>query len=272
MLSIEEIKLTIDTLKKLKGENFQEFIDQYLKKLESLALQIDAYNNDQIAQLDKTRDWYAKDIDWRHERRDSVYDELLTKLIESKIFQFAKTGSASHLYNSLEIGPGYGRFSRMFLSWRLNFYVDLLPQCESKIKKLFKPEQHKYIRFYTTDRTNCSQIPTQSCSFVFSWDTIPYFTQAHIKEYLRDIYRVILPGGYCLIHYADCHYEKDLHEAKRGYWNYNTKTTMRQIIEDTGYTVIEMDQFRPGANYAIFQKPGKDNPVLYNVLEIPVEK
>ena len=110
MLSIEEIKLTIDTLKKLKGENFQEFIDQYLKKLESLALQIDAYNDDQIAQLDKTRDWYAKDMDWRHERRDSVYDELLNKLIESKIFQFAKTGSASHLYNSLELVPGMADF------------------------------------------------------------------------------------------------------------------------------------------------------------------
>jgi hypothetical protein len=272
MLSIEEIKLTIDTLKKLKGENFQEFIDLYLKRLESLALQVDAYNDDQIAQLDKTRDWYAKDLDWRHARKDVVYEDLLTKLIESKIFQFAKTGSASHLYNSLEIGPGYGRFSRMFLSWRLNFYVDLLPHCESKIKKLFNPKQHKYIRFYTTDRTNCSQIPDNSCNFVFSWDTFPFFTQAHIKEYLRDIYRVILPGGYCLIHYADCHYEKDLHEAKRGYWNYNTKTAMQEIIKDTGYTVIEMDQFRPGANYAIFQKPGKDNPVLYKVLEIPTEK
>jgi hypothetical protein len=33
-----------------------------------------------------------------------------------------------------------------------------------------------------------------------------------------------------------------------------------------------MAQIRPGANYAVFQKPGKDNPVLYKVLEIPVEK
>tara|TARA_R110001592_G_scaffold284074_1_gene552349 strand:- start:182 stop:451 length:270 start_codon:yes stop_codon:yes gene_type:complete len=88
---------------------------------------------------------------------------------------------------------------------------------------------------------------------------------------LKDIYRVILPGGYCLIHYADCHYEKDLHEAKRGYWNFNTKTAMKKIIEKTGYTVIEMAQIRPGANYAIFQKPGNDNPVKYKVLEFPVE-
>ena len=111
----------------------------------------------------------------------------------------------------LEIGPGYGRFSRMFLSWRLNFYLDLLPQCESKIKKLFHPPQYKYIRFYTTDRTTCRDIPTNSCNFVFSWDTFTFFTQIHIERYLRDIHRVILPGGYCFIHYADCQFDFDLH-------------------------------------------------------------
>ena len=269
MLSIEEIKLTIDTLKKLKGEDFQEFIDQYLKQLESLALQVDAYNDDQIAQLDKTRDWFQKDLDWRHSRRDSVYDDLLTMAVQNKIYQFSKSGPGS---SSLEIGPGTGRFSRLFLAWRLNFYVDVLPRCEVALKKLFNPKHPRYLRFYTTDRTSCKHIPTNSCNFVFSWDTFPFFTQAHIEEYLKDIHRVILPGGYCLIHYADCHYEKDLHEAKRGYWNYNTKTAMREIIEKTGYTVIEMDQIRPGANYAVFRKPGNENPTKYKILEIPVEK
>lgn len=269
MLSIEEIKLTIDTLKKLKDKDFKKFIDEYLKQLESLALQIDAYNDDQIAQLDKTRDWFQKDLDWRHSRRDSIYDDLLTMAVQNKIYQFSKSGAGS---SSLEIGPGTGRFSRLFLAWRLNFFVDVLPRCEVAVKKLFNPKHHRYLRFYTTDRTSCKHIPTNSCNFVFSWDTFPFFTQAHIEEYLKDIHRVILPGGYCLIHYADCHYEKDLHEAKRGYWNFNTKTAMKKIIEKTGYTVIEMAQIRPGANYAVFQKPGKDNPVLYKVLEIPVEK
>tara|TARA_E500000178_G_scaffold319966_1_gene342703 strand:+ start:2185 stop:3084 length:900 start_codon:yes stop_codon:yes gene_type:complete len=271
MLSIEEIKLTIDTLKKLKNEDFKEFIDLYLEKLEKLALQVDAYNDEQIKQYDKPLDWFEKDLNWRHNHRESIYSKLLNKQIESKIFAFAKTGAVSHLYNSLEIGPGYGRFSKMFLSWRINFFLDVLPQCESKIKKLFHPAQHKYIRFYTTEKTHCAKIPTQSCNFVFSWDTFTFFTQKHIRKYLIDLFRVILPGGYCFIHYADCHFEKDLHEAKRGYWNYNTKTEMRKIIDQCGYNIIEMDQFSPGANYAIFQKPGKDNPVVYKVIEPPAD-
>jgi len=267
MLSIEEIKLTIDLLKKLKKEDFQEFIDQYLVKLEELALRVDAYNTEQIIKLDKTKDWFENDINWRHSNKTTIYDELLTKNIQSKIFQFSKTGNTKQ--NSLEIGPGYGRFSKMFLAWHLNFFLDLLPLCESKIKKLFNPKHFKYIRFYTTDRTKCDPIPTNSCSFVFSWDTFTYFTQKHITEYLKDIYRVVLPGGYVMIHYADCDFDYDLHQAKRGYWNYNTKSAMKQIIEDTGYKIVEMEQFKPGANYVIFQKPGNLNPVVYKVLQPP---
>ena len=272
MLSIEEIKLLIEKLEKLKDEDFQKIVDENLTILKNLATTVDINNQDQIDRLDKTKDWYAKDLEWREARKEQLYSQLLFKNIESKIGHFAKTGAESILYNSLEIGPGYGRFSRLFLPWRLNFYVDVLPQCHDKIKTLFKLAQHKLIKFYTTDRTACPDIPNNSCNFVFSWDTFPFFTQEHIAEYLRDIHRVILPGGYGFIHYANCEYDYDLHEAKRGYWNYNTKSAMTQMIKDNGYDIIEMDQFKSGANYAVFQKPGKDNPVLYKILEIPAEK
>ena len=147
MLSIQEIKLTIETLKKFKAKDYEEFFKVYLEKLEDLALKVDAYNDQQIQQLDKTTDWYLADLEWRHQRRASVYDPLLDKLVQTKINQFTKMGTDAKKFNSLEIGPGYGRFSRMFLSWRLNFYLDLLPQCESKIKKLFHPPQYKNSRF-----------------------------------------------------------------------------------------------------------------------------
>ena len=188
-------------------------------------------------------------------------------MIQTKIFQFSKT----NLYNSLEIGPGTGMFSKEFRAWRLNFFLDVLPELEQKIRRRFKPSNQKHLRFYTTKVTECSNIPTSSCNFVFSWDTFVFFTQAHIKQYLKDIKRVLIDGGYVFIQYADCHYDIDLNFAKRGYWNYNTKTAMTKIIEDEGYEIVEMNMFRPGANYAIFRKPGKQNPVVYKVSEITLD-
>jgi hypothetical protein len=106
---------------------------------------------------------------------------------------------------------------------------------------------------------------------VFSWDTFVFFTQEHIQQYLHDIKRVLIPGGYCFIHYTDCHFDYDLAQAKRGYWNYNTKTAMEKIIKEEGYEIIEMLQFKPGSNYTIFKKPGKQNPAVYKINEITLD-
>lgn len=265
MLSIEEIKLLIEKLEKVKKEDLQELIDSNLKILKDIELAVDANNSEVINRMDKTPEWFKKDVEQK--RSKPVVDNYLEKMITTKIFQFARTD----MYNSLEIGPGVGTFSKCFRAWRLNYFLEILPELEHKIRRRFNPGGQKNLRFHTTNNTNCADIPQGSCNFVFSWDTFVFFTQDHIKQYLVDIKRVLIDGGYCLIQYADCHYDHDLDEAKRGYWNYNTKTAMEQIIIDAGYEIVEMNQFRPGANYAIFRKPGKQNPFVYKISEIKLD-
>ena len=83
--------------------------------------------------------------------------------------------------------------------------------------------------------------------------------------------RVLIPGGYCFIQYADCHMDVELALAKRGYWNYNTKTAMEKMIKEEGYEIVEMNQFCSGDNYAIFRKPGKQNTFVYKISEISLD-
>lgn len=265
MLSIEEIKLLIEKLEKVKKEDLQELIDSNLKILKDVALAIDANNDQVIDRLDKTPEWFA--LDNQQKQKKPLVDEALRRQVQLKILQFGRT----NVYNSLEIGPGNGMFSMDFRTWGQQFYLDVLPQVEEPIRKMFPSAHQKYLVFYRTKNTECSNIPQNSCNFVFSWDTFPFFTQTHTQQYIHDIKRVLIDGGYCMIQYADCHYDIDLQNAKRGYWNYNTKTEMTRMIEEEGYKVIEMNQFRPGANYAIFQKPGKQNPVVYKVSELTLD-
>jgi hypothetical protein len=265
MLSIEEIKLLIEKLEKVKKEDLQELIDSNLKILKDIELAVDANNKEVIGRLDKTPEWFQRDLD--EKKKMPMTDPALQRFVQSKIFQFART----NIYNSLEIGPGNGMFSMDFRTWRLNFFLDILLDREKVIRNKFNPRHHKYLKFYTTHKTDCSNIPQGSCNLVFSWDTFVFFTQQHVQQYLHDIKRVLIPGGYCFIQYTDCHYDQELDLAKRGYWNYNTKTAMTQIIKDEGYEVVEMNQFRPGASYAIFKKPGKQNPVVYKVSEITLD-
>ena len=105
MLSIEEIKLLIEKLEKLKGTDFQKLIDSNLKILKDLETAVDANNNEQIERVDKTHNWFRLDVEQK--RNKPVVDPWLFRVIRSKIFQFSKTS----IYNSLEIGPGTGMFS-----------------------------------------------------------------------------------------------------------------------------------------------------------------
>ena len=264
MLSIEEIKLLIEKLEKVKKEDFQKLIDSNLKILKDIELAVDANNQEEINRLDKTVEWFKADI---NKKQKQPLDDILYKHVHYKIFAFAR----SNLHNSLEIGPGNGMFSKEFRAWRLNYFLDVLGTAEKRVRPLFKPAHQKYLKFCLTKKHECTNIPQNSCSFVFSWDTFVFFTQNHIQHYLHDLKRVMLPGGYAFIQYADCQYDADLHYAKRGYWNYNTKSAMEKMIKDEGYTVIEMSSFGPRANYTIFQKPGNENPIVYKIHEIDID-
>ena len=46
---------------------------------------------------------------------------------------------------------------------------------------------------------------------------------------------------------------------------------MEEMIKAEGYEVVEMNQFMPGASFVIFQKPGKQNPVVYKFSEITLD-
>tara|TARA_R110000851_G_scaffold178625_1_gene325572 strand:+ start:379 stop:1188 length:810 start_codon:yes stop_codon:yes gene_type:complete len=269
MLSIEEIKLLIEKLERVKKEDFQKIIDENLQILRDIEKAVDVNNREKIDYTYKTPDWFRLDME---QKRNNPYkwqkvDEPLRKLVQTKIYQFSR----SDLYNSLEIGPGDGMFSMDFRAWKSNYFLDILGDREPLIRKKF-PRQHQvHLRFVLMKDDYCAQIPKNSCNFVFSWDTFVFLPEEQIRKYLQSMKNVLIPGGYCFINYADCHFDEDLGNASRGYWAYNTKTLMSAMIKEYGYEIVEMNMFKPGASYAIFRKPGKQNPVAFKVSELTLD-
>jgi len=109
MLSIEEIKLLIEKLEKLEdAKDLRSAVKQNLRIFRDLVLAVDANNNEVINRLDKTPAWFRNDL--QQKAQNPIVDPYLYRTIQTKIFQFART----NLYNSLEIGPGTGMFSKEF--------------------------------------------------------------------------------------------------------------------------------------------------------------
>ena len=86
MLSIEEIKLLIEKLEKVKKEDLQELIDSNLKILKDVALAVDANNDQVIDRIDKTPEWFM--LDNQQKLKKPIIDEALRRQVQLKILQF----------------------------------------------------------------------------------------------------------------------------------------------------------------------------------------
>lgn len=264
MVTIEEIKLLLEKFKKLKGTDFENLIQTSIKDLEQLKEVIERKDRELGTFSNKGSAFFRQDL---LDKKDLKKSEVLYKDIKDKIWHFAKTNK----YNSLEIGPGNTEFSNLFLAWRNQFYLDILPEVEKTVRDKFNPQHQKYIKFFNTDNHTCGEVPFNSCNFIFSWDTFVFFTEQQIAQYFKSMYHVIIPGGYVMLQYADCHYDYDLEMSKKGYWCYNNRSIMTDLIEKNQFQIIEMDQFKPGHNYAIFKKPGNENPTVYRISELELD-
>ena len=137
MLSIEEIKLITEKLEKIDKQDLQKVVKDTLKIFKGLLVATDAYNDTHIKKFDKTESWYKMDMESK--RKHPVVDNYLFKQIQMKIFHFGK----SNVYNSLEIGPGTGMFSKEFRTWRLNYFLDILPDMILVKENKCVPTKHK---------------------------------------------------------------------------------------------------------------------------------
>ena len=267
MVTIEEIKLLIEKFEKLKKSDFESLIDSHLDDLKKVKELIERKDREtgHGNMIAKGPAWFRTDLS---EKKDQPRDEMLYHEIQNKLNHFAKTNK----YNALEIGPGNGEFSTLFYAWKRQFFLDLLPEMRKRIRGKFNPmQERKYVKHFTTDGHHCADVPINSVNLIFSWDTFVFFTEEQIDQYLSSMNRVLIPGGYVFLQYADCHYDKDLEQSKRGYWAYNNKSIMEKLISKNGYVLVEIDQFRPGQNYAIFKKPGNVNPIVYKISELTLD-
>ena len=68
MLSIEEIKLLKEKLLKLKGTDWEKFLGEQIQILTDIELAVDANNKETINRLDKTPEWFEKDLEQKREQ------------------------------------------------------------------------------------------------------------------------------------------------------------------------------------------------------------
>jgi SAM-dependent methyltransferase len=100
----------------------------------------------------------------------------------------------------LEIAPGFGRITQ-FLSILAGelIVVDLNPLCIEKTKQ--KLGNH-VLAYLVNDGKSIPKVRDNSQDLVFSYDSFVHMHANVTEEYIKEIYRVLKPGGQSFIHHS----------------------------------------------------------------------
>jgi SAM-dependent methyltransferase len=102
----------------------------------------------------------------------------------------------------LEIGPGFGRWTR-YLKELCNelVVVDLSEICIQECKKRF-PSSSK-ITYYVNDGKTLDMILNESIDLVFSFDSLVHAEDDVIEAYIRQLAKKLKPNGLGFIHHSN---------------------------------------------------------------------
>jgi SAM-dependent methyltransferase len=100
----------------------------------------------------------------------------------------------------LEIAPGLGRITQ-FLSILASelIVIDLNPYCIEKTKEKLS---HHVLAYFVNDGKTLTGVRDNSQDLVFSYDSFVHMHANVTEEYIKEIYRVLKPGGQSCIHHS----------------------------------------------------------------------
>ena len=149
------------------------------------------YNIEEQRFWDNEQEWESKGHEWSRSFGNTE------NLWNTQIFDSIKEFRGKKI---LEIAPGFGRMTQ-FLSILANelIVVDLNPLCIEKTKE--KLGRH-VLAYFVNDGKSLPKIRNNSQDLVFSYDSFVHMHANVTEEYIKEIYRVLKPGGYGYIHHS----------------------------------------------------------------------
>lgn len=186
--------------------------------------------------IEEQRLWNKEDI-WimdGHEWSESfgTTENLWNKHIFDKIKDFRGK-------KILEIAPGYGRITQ-FLSILAQelIVVDLNPLCIQKTKEKLG---HHVLAYFVNDGKSIPKVRDNSQDLVFSFDSFVHFHKNVTNEYLKEIKRILKPGGTSFIHHSWLYGGEDYSTHNLGGRANMSPEVFKEMVESYDMEIISQD-------------------------------
>jgi len=153
----------------------------------------------------------------------------------------------------LEIAPGFGRMTQ-FLSILASelTVIDLNPLCIEKTKEKLG---HHVSEYFVNDGKSLTGILDSSQDLVFSYDSFVHMHANVTEEYIKEIYRVLKPGGFGFIHHSWIYGGNEYSFINSGGRANMSPELFKELVETYGMEIVSQ---RPINFNPVFGWNGKD--------------
>ena len=208
--------------------------------------------------IDEQRVWNEKSM-WLEGGNEWSSSFVTTENLWNKeIFDFIKDFRGKKI---VEIGPGFGRMTQFLSILALELIViDLNSLCIEKTKEKLG---HHVLAYFTNDGKTLTGVRDNSQDLVFSFDSFVHMHANVTEEYVKEIFRVLKPGGQAFIHHSWLYGGSENSFDNSGGRANMSPEQFRGFVEDNKMKIVSQTQiqFKPlhawnGMDIiSIFEKP-----------------
>jgi SAM-dependent methyltransferase len=106
--------------------------------------------------------------------------------------------------STLELACGHGRNTEFLRRYAKSIdLVDVNQTCIDACERRFGPQVDGCLFRYHVTTGNSLPIPGNSISFVYSWDSMVHFDKLVVRDYVREVFRALKPGGSAFLHHSN---------------------------------------------------------------------
>ena len=231
VISVEKNKKSFQEIKtKLEDEGVEYYEDIYRYEQIKLKMDIVQINRDYCAyfHIDSMNPYFDKS------------EKLLGVFWDDESI-FKKSFDRLDLTNVVELACGRGRHVDMYYDRADHItLVDVLEKNIDYCRERF--EKRDRISYYKNNGFDLSELKSNSYTALFTYDAMVHFELYDIFEYLKETYRILVPGGKALFHHSNTAYSykqsfKD--SGNPGGRNFMTKMLFAHLAYKAGFDIVE---------------------------------
>ena len=240
----------------LVKQQSQEIIDNIVKKISVLDLEIDDMSTLMFDNVEYQNNFHEHQIQEPEFKNSLILSAELESAIISKITKY----SDWH-YPALYINPRNKKWIDFMVAadpLSLTHYNLII------VKEIIKPYPDLYqnrLRLYEIMDRNFSKLPQAQFSFTLCWDYFNYLSSDFVEKYIREVYRLLRPGGKFMFSYTNCDLVGPALRAESWACAYANARWLRKICLEIGYEIDDLvdhkteDAFNTHVSWAILKKP-----------------